>query len=517
MKKRLPIKIMIQAPANGRVGKSTVLACDRQTEKTLHTDRGDLGDAAVRAKLAKKMAGKLDVDPLAFGERLDRAWNRSQDAHRQAEKEAAERRVTQEAEGEALPETVDERAKRLLAEMPKAVRIKARAMLRDPNLLDLISADIEALGVAGERKLRVLLYLTGTSRLLDKPVATLVQGPTSSGKSHTIDRVAELFPDEAVLRATSLTANALYYLKPDRLPHCWVVAGERSRKEDDSTAEATRALREMLSSGRLVKATPRKDDHGNLVTEEIVQQGPIAFVESTTRDLVFDEDANRMISVYTNEQPVQTRRVIDMEARRRAGHEPIDTEPIVRWHHAMQRLLRCREVVIPFAQRLAELMPDRRVEARRVFSHLLNVIAASALLHQYQRDRDDDGRVLATDADYAVARDLLLEPLGRRLGDELPKAAVRFYERLKKWKAHGVAKEQFTTTEARIREKVSKQAVSGWLPLLEKAGWVKVVERGRGREPAIYRLVKGANTKGPVALLPLVADVCSLHEKSTCR
>ncbi len=511
-----PYKLSIQAPANGKVGKSTVIITDTESGKTVHTDRGDLASANERDKLANRMASELGLKPEALGKRVKAAWNKTQDKQRQLKKEEAEQQAAKEAEAEnAAVETVDERAKRLRADMPKKVRKHSWKMLKAPNLLELIIKDIDALGVAGERKLILLLYLCGTSRLLAKPIAVLVQGPTSSGKSYVIEQVSQLFPDEAVLQATSLTANALYYLSPDRLPHTWVVAGERSRKEDDSTAEQTRALREMLSGGRLTKATPRKDDKGNLVTEEIVQKGPIAFVESTTRELVFDEDANRMISVYTNEQPAQTRRIMHKIADIAAGIEQRDVEPIVQRHYALQRSLRRCEVIIPYATSLGDKIPSKRVEARRAFGHLLNVIAASALLHQFQREKDSDGHVLAAAADYEIARDLLLEPLGRRLGDKLPKAAVRFYNSLKRWKVDGHYKEQFTTTEARLKEKVSKQAVSGWLYLLERAGWVKVVTRGRGPEPTTYRLVKGADDKGSGVLLPLASEICSIREKDS--
>ena len=53
--------------------------------------------------------------------------------------------------------------------------------------------------------------------------------------------------------ATSLTPNALYYKEPGSLIHRFVVAGERSRIQDDVHAEATRALREMQASGELTK------------------------------------------------------------------------------------------------------------------------------------------------------------------------------------------------------------------------------------------------------------------------
>ena len=43
------------------------------------------------------------------------------------------------------------------------------------------------------------------------------------------------------------------------------------------------------------------------------------------------------------------------------------------------------------------------------FRQLLTVIQAVALLHQRQRERDNRGRIIATLADYAIARDVLDE------------------------------------------------------------------------------------------------------------
>ena len=63
-----------------------------------------------------------------------------------------------------------------------------------------------------------------------------------------------MFPPETVIHATAMTAQSLYYLESGALRHKFIVAGERSRREDDDTAEATRALREMIGSRPADKA-----------------------------------------------------------------------------------------------------------------------------------------------------------------------------------------------------------------------------------------------------------------------
>src|SRR5262249_26321375 len=151
------------------------------------------------------------------------------------------------------------------------------------------------------------LYLIGTSRLLERPASGRVFGPTASGKSYVMEKVAEMFPPEALVMATTMTPQALYHMRPGGLVHKFVVAGERSRGPADEVAEGTKALREMISSGRLCKLMPIKV-RGEIVTVTIEQEGPIAFVESTSLTQIFDEDENRCLPLATDETPEQTRR-----------------------------------------------------------------------------------------------------------------------------------------------------------------------------------------------------------------
>src|SRR5439155_8080532 len=130
------------------------------------------------------------------------------------------------------------------------------------------------------------------------------------GKSYLIEKTASTFPPESVIYATQMTPQALFHMRPCTLVHQFVVAGERSRSEDDDRAEATRALREMLSAGKLSKLMPMRGEGNQIETRLIEQDGPIAYIESTTLTKVDDEDANRCIMLHTDEQPAQTRRII---------------------------------------------------------------------------------------------------------------------------------------------------------------------------------------------------------------
>jgi hypothetical protein len=146
----------------------------------------------------------------------------------------------------------------LLAEMPADLRAEAETMLVDRLLIKCIVDDVAALNIAGEKELTAKIYLVGTSRLLPRPLSTIVQGPTASGKSYLPEKTASLFPPEAVIHAKQMTPQALFHMRPGSLSHRFILAGERSCISNDEQSEANRALREMLSAGKLSKLMPMK-------------------------------------------------------------------------------------------------------------------------------------------------------------------------------------------------------------------------------------------------------------------
>ena len=141
-----------------------------------------------------------------------------------------------------------------------------------------------------------------------------------------------------VFCCAEVTDFGYLYMAPGSLVHRFVVVGERPHAQDDAAADATRALREMLSGGRLSKLVTVKEG-GKLRTELVQQDGPIAYVESTTKTSIFEEDANRCILLNTDERPEQTKRIMDATAAVFSGRVAADAQSIIERHHALQRLL----------------------------------------------------------------------------------------------------------------------------------------------------------------------------------
>jgi hypothetical protein len=455
-----------------------------------HMDTLDPASAFQRRRFCKALVDKL---PQADAEAVDVELLRIADSIRGGS-EAAQADGTQTRNDTAES----------LADMPEDIRAEAEAMLADELLIQHVVDDVAALGVAGEKELTATIYLIGVSRLLDRPLAGIIQGPSSSGKSYLIEKTARLLPPEAVIHATQITPQALFHMPSGSLSHRFIVGGERSRVEDDELADATRALREMLSAGRLTKLMPMKVEGGRIVTIRIEQEGPIAYIESTTLPRVFDEDATRCLLLHTDEQPEQTRRIVrHLAAAYANGDRTSETARIILRHHALQRMLEPLAVAVPYARQLGELIPSDQVEVRRAFPHLIGLIQAVVVLHQRQRARNADGILLATEVDYRIARHLLLKPMERLLGTGLSDPARRFHDRLGTWVVG-----EFTTTEARRRETSSKSAVYGWLSELYDSGLVEQIQAGRGRTPSTWRLAD-PTYHSVSGSLPSVEDVFS--------
>jgi hypothetical protein len=77
-------------------------------------------------------------------------------------------------------------------------------------------------------------------------------------------------------------------------------------------------------------------------------------------------------------------------------------------------------VVVPIAEKLAELVLAIAVRQRSDFGALLTLIGANAPLHRASRDRDETGAIIATTADYAAVRELVADGFAEGIEATVP-------------------------------------------------------------------------------------------------
>jgi hypothetical protein len=290
----------------------------------------------------------------------------------------------------------------------------AGPLAREPRILDRFALDLERAGVVGEERAGKLLYLALTSRFFSRPASIAAKGPSSSGKSITVETVCEFFPAEAYYALTAMSDRSLAY-GTEPLRHRFLVLYEAAGLESDF---ASYLIRSLLSEGRVRYETVEKTPNG-LEPRLIEREGPTGLIVTTTAVSLHAENETRLVSVTVTDTPAQTKSVLLAIAAQRTPPDLSAWRDLQTWLAGAEH-----RVEIPYARVLAELVPPVAVRLRRDFGALLTLIRSHALLHQASRPRDQHGRVVATLDDYAVVHDLVADLLADSAEATVP-ATVR--------------------------------------------------------------------------------------------
>ena len=338
---------------------------------------------------------------------------------------------------------------------------QALELLRAPDLVERVVADLHSLGVVGEDLNLAAAYLAAVSRKLDAPLAVLIQSSSAAGKSSLMDAVLQLVPQEERIRYSAMTGQSLFYLGETNLQHKILAIAE-----EEGVRQAAYALKLLQSDGELTIASTAKDEAtGNLMTKQYTVKGPVMLMLTTTAIDVDEELLNRCLVLSVNESPEQTRAIHARQRQRQTLQgllESADRELIQAVHHNAQRLLSAIAVVNPYADRLTFLADKTRT--RRDHMKYLTLIRAIALLHQHQREVktiERRGQALAyievTPGDIELANRIAHEVLGRTL-DELPPQTRRLLNLVRAMVAERAERERVKPADVRFTRKDIRDA-----------------------------------------------------------
>jgi hypothetical protein len=291
---------------------------------------------------------------------------------------------------------------------------RAMALLRSPDILETAARDMERLGHIGEWIPKKLLFVCAVSAKAGLPIQPSIHAESSSGKNYLADTGLSLLPPEMIIRRSAISAKALYRTG-EELKGKVLYLQEHSGSED-----ADFTFRVMQSDGKLVYEATEQGPDGALRTVVHEKEGPLVIVQTTTEARLFDENAARVFAIYLDESAEQTERIVRSALSRAAngGISREEREAIMEaWHDAI-RLLQAAEVIVPYAERIEA--PSRLVRMRRDINRLLDVIRVLAWLHQHARDRDEQGRIVATEEDFHMALELVRDSLKRAWEEMTP-------------------------------------------------------------------------------------------------
>lgn len=344
------------------------------------------------------------------------------------------------------------------------------------NLMQHTWDDLGKVGVVGERMSAMIMYLCFSSRKLSKPLHIISLGSSGSGKTHLQETIAELIPEQEIMSITSLSDNAMYYYPDGALEHSLFLIEDM----DGMSEDANYALRELKSKGELSRDIPVKDYKGKLTTQKVYVKGPICFSGCTTREKIYEDNANRCLLLYRNESKAHKEAVMAAQRKASAGKiNELEQQKIKDLFKDVQMLLKPIKVVNPYAEQL--ILPEKVFKPLRTNAHYLKFIEVITFYHQHQRvmktSQSGTKYIETTIEDIEWANKLMKDVLLSK-SDELSWGVRQFLEKLKKWMQANKL-ESFTGKEVRKSIRIAPSTLTKYLYILRQYGLVEILGGSR--------------------------------------
>jgi hypothetical protein len=399
-----------------------------------------------------------------------------------------------------------------------AERKEALSLLQSPDLMRRIRQDFHQLGIVGEDSNLMVSYVAGVSRLLDRPLALLIQSASAAGKTSLMDAVLNLMPPEDLVRYSAMSAQSLFYMGNRDLKHKLLAIAE-----EEGAKQAGYALKLLQSEGQITMASTGKDKTtGMLTAHEYTVEGPVSLFLTTTAIDLNEELLNRCLVLTVNESREQTRAIHGIQRQRETLEgllERTRRDHLISVHRNAQRLLEPLVVVNPYADQLTFL--DHQTRSRRDHMKYLTLIRAIALLHQHQREvktLTHEGHELryieVTPKDIELANELALEVFSRTVDELLPQTR-KLLTQLYEWvggncERMGSSQADFRFTRKQVREGLGCRDTQLRIHL-DRLVSLEYVLAHRGRQGLgyTYELVfQGEDPNGRARLLGLIDPSC---------
>ena len=327
-----------------------------------------------------------------------------------------------------------------------AEQARCKAFLQQPDLIQKLNQLIGQSGITGEENNRLFLFVIATSHKMPDTLHALVQGSSGSGKTHLLSKIAELMPDERVVKFTRVTENSFYNYDE------YFFRGKLICLEDIDglKEEALFAWRELISNNQLSSSTSQKDENGNIRSAQRVVRGPMASICATTHGQVYEDNMSRLFIIAVDESQEQTARIMDYQKQKAAGliNAEKEREAITLLQNLVRMLKPCK-VINPYANQLH--LPPAAHKIRRLNELYLAFVKQITIINQYQRKRDAQGRLITEKEDLKTAVTIMFESIFLKV-DELDGSLRQFFESLKTYLEEKPNPRQYEFTQREVRQ-----------------------------------------------------------------
>lgn len=256
----------------------------------------------------------------------------------------------------------------------------AEDFLYFPGILDELVSEVQKFVIGEEETIRaVLLHISAIwVENTNQIPHILVNSESSSGKSFLCKAIIKMLPDSLYEYRTKITPEAFTYWHNAHFEPEWSWNGKVFYLEDarDDIINGS-TFKVMCSEGAkstvLIKQKP---------TEIEINGRPLILLTSANT-MPSSEIINRFSIINLDETPEQTKRIMKRQTRDAIMGKCWDYDESIR--HALSLLKRVTVRLPDWIENVSDYFPNDFLKVRRDFPRFLDLMKASAALHQKQR------------------------------------------------------------------------------------------------------------------------------------
>jgi hypothetical protein len=371
---------------------------------------------------------------------------------------------------------------------------EALAYLEDSNLMKNLIKETGKF-VVGEKNSILTIGLAASGRLVTNANRTsynvIPNDDSGCGKDHVTKNTLKVFvPEEHIAAQSRITPTYINYWHTKDTDPNWSWDGKVLYLTDVSDNILNSEVMKTFLSDNTKAGVIRKQ---YAIELEIVGK-PCVFC-TTANSTPGQEQLRRFFLLPLNSTRAQTQAIKRYMAEMAVSGEYPTVNPVV--EKAMHSLKRVK-VIVPFGVELINKFPDDLI-ARTYFQSFIDLIKASAALHQYQRDwNKDETAVIATLDDYENARIAITQLTSN--GGLVPITKNQRYvldtinTKLDKNGPEKLVNSHFFWSVREIEEKCASISHTGLYKLLDSLLESKHLEKGE-KEAEVYETTGDYGTK----------------------
>jgi len=277
-------------------------------------------------------------------------------------------------------------------------------LLKDKNLMKKLKQEVSK-NVAGEEDTIHTIGLNACGRLVENAAKTsyncIPNDESGTGKDYTTEKTLKVFvPKDDLIIRTRISPAVLNYWHNAKFEPEWSWNGKVLYLKDVSdnilNAEVMKTFTSDQTTATIII---------NQMACDLETQGKPCVFCTTAFGTPGQEQLRRFSLIPLDSSEEQTKRIKNFHAEKAViGITPKKNRVIEQAMLALDRV----KVNIPYAKTLADRFPNNII-VRTVFGSFIDLIKASAALHQFQRETDENGFILANLDDYENARIALIK------------------------------------------------------------------------------------------------------------